>query len=138
MKKRLVDFWNMLKSLAMMIGSFILFGIILFGIGIIYSAMKHLFFKFDYSVSKQLKPIFDAITLSFDGIANASVGEMLNDMLKVKVKYGRWDYTISANTGINKKLGKDTWFRKLVDKLFTKDHCIDAITKEQKCYYKIM
>ena len=67
---------------------------LLFVVGVLYSFIKHLFFKFDYSVSKQLTPIIRSMTLASDGLANAGGGELLNDVLKVKkeakIKYGKW------------------------------------------------
>lgn len=107
-------------------------------VGFIYSILKHLFIKFDYSISKQLIPIVRSITLASDGLACACSGELLNDVLKIKsgINYGKWYHTISAVTGLRLVFEKnDNKFRKVLDKILGKNHCVDAITEEQKCYY---
>ena len=83
----------LLEIVFFIVGGCIVFPLV-FIIGVIYSFIKHLFFKFDYSVSKQLTPIIRSMTLASDGLANAGGGEMLNDALKVRkealIKYGKW------------------------------------------------
>ena len=65
---------------------------------------------------------------------------MLNDALKVKqgtlIKYGKWYQTISAVTGLRKVYdNEDTWLRKFLE-ILGKNHCEEAITKEEHFYYK--
>ena len=129
----------LLEIVFFVIGGCIVFPIV-FIIGVIYSFIKHLFFKFDYSVSKQLTPIIRSMTLASDGLANAGGGEMLNDALKVKqgtlIKYGKWYQTISAVTGLRKVYdNEDTWLRKFLE-ILGKNHCEEAITDEEHFYYK--
>lgn len=129
----------LLEIVFFVIGGCIVFPLV-FIIGVIYSFIKHLFFKFDYSVSKQLTPIIRSMTLASDGLANAGGGEMLNDALKVKqgtlIKYGKWYQTISAVTGLRKVYdNEDTWLRKFLE-ILGKNHCEEAITEEEHFYYK--
>ena len=129
----------LLEIVFFVIGGCIVFPLV-FIIGVIYSFIKHLFFKFDYSVSKQLTPIIRSMTLASDGLANAGGGEMLNDALKVKqgtlIKYGKWYQTISAVTGLRKVYdNEDTWLRKFLE-ILGKNHCEEAITDEEHFYYK--
>ena len=128
----------LLEIIFLIIGGMIIFPTV-FIIGVIYSFIKHLFFKFDYSVSKQLTPIIRSITLASDGLANAGGGEILNDVLKVKlnakIKYGKWYQTISAVTGLRKVYdNEDTWLRKFLE-ILGKNHCEEAITEEEHYYY---
>lgn len=128
----------LLEIVFFVVGGCIVFPLV-FIIGVIYSFIKHLFFKFDYSVSKQLTPIIRSMTLASDGLANAGGGEMLNDALKVKqealIKYGKWYQTISAVTGLRKVYdNEDTWLRRFL-KILRKNHCEEAITEEEKFYY---
>ncbi len=128
----------LLEIVFFVIGGCIVFPLV-FIIGVIYSFIKHLFFKFDYSVSKQLTPIIRSMTLASDGLANAGGGEMLNDALKVKqgtlIKYGKWYQTISAVTGLRKVYdNEDTWLRKFLE-ILGKNHCEEAITEEEHYYY---
>lgn len=102
-------------------------------LGVVYSLVKHLI-KGDYSSSRQLIPIIKASIYAADGIACAGSGELLNDVYKPKVKYGKWYHTISAITGVNYKKGQDTKLRRFLD-WFEKDHCTKSITKEQETYY---
>ncbi len=136
-KVRLIDFYIFLTDIALFILScFVFYPLTV--LGIIYTAIKHLFFKFDYAISKQLGAIVRALTLLNDGMANASAGELLNDIIKPKyVKYGKWYQTISAITGINYVKGDDNSFRQDLDDFLGPDHCKNAITEEEKCYYKI-
>ena len=70
---RISEFLKLLLEIVfLIIGGIIIFPTV-FIIGVIYSFIKHLFFKFDYSVSKQLTPIIRSITLASDGLANAGV-----------------------------------------------------------------
>ena len=128
----------LLEIVFFVVGGCIVFPLV-FIIGVIYSSIKHLFFKFDYSVSKQLTPIIRSMTLASDGLANAGGGEMLNDALKVRqealIKYGKWYQTISAVTGLRKVYdNEDTWLRRFL-KILGKNHCEEAITEEEKFYY---
>lgn len=128
----------LLEIVFLIIGGMIIFPIV-FIIGVVYSFTKHLFFKFDYSVSKQLIPIVRSITLASDGLANAGGGEMLNDILKVKdnakIRYGKWYQTISSVTGLRKIYDNaDTPLRKFLE-ILGKNHCEEAITEEEHYYY---
>jgi len=110
-----------------------------FIIGIFYTFIKHII-KLNYSFSKQLAPIIRNINLALDGLANAGGGEMINDILKVKgiIRYGKWYQTISAVTGLRYFYVKDTKFRKVLDKILGKNHCVNAITNEDNLYYKLI
>ena len=128
----------LLEILFMTIGTPLFF--LVFILGVLYSFFKHLFFKFDYSISKQLIPIIRSITLASDGLANAGGGELLNDVLKVKkeakIKYGKWYQTISAVTGLRKVYdNEDSWLRRFL-KILGKNHCEEAITEEEHFYYQ--
>jgi len=106
-------------------------------IGIIYTFFKHIL-KLDYYFSKQLNPLIKSLALLLDGLANAGGGELLNDILKIKgnIKYGEWDRTISAVTGLLLKFkGIDNKFRIRLDKIMGTNHSIEAITKEDNFYY---
>lgn len=111
--------------------------IVFFVIGLLYTFCKH-FIKGDYKISKQLTPIIRSMTLALDGLACSGAGELLNDVLKIKgkIRYGKWYQTISATTGLIMIYEKDTWFRKFLDKTLGKNHCVEAITEEDKFYYK--
>ena len=136
-KARIIDFYKFITDVVLLLLSYVVF-IPLSLVGIVYTAFKHLFVKFDYSISKQFGSVVKAITLINDGLANASAGELLNDLIKpAYVKYGKWDQTISAVTGINYVKGDDSKFREDLDDTLGKDHCKNAITDEQKCYYKL-
>ena len=137
---RISEFLKLLLEIVfLIIGGIIIFPTV-FIIGVIYSFIKHLFFKFDYSVSKQLIPIIRSITLTSDGLANAGGGELLNDVLKVrkeaKIRYGKWYQTISAVTGLRKVYdNEDSWLRRFL-KVLGKNHREEAITEEEHFYYK--
>ena len=105
-------------------------------VGVVYTFFKHTY-KLDYSLSKQLSPIIRSITLLFDGFANSSGGELINDVLKIKgqVQYGNWYQTISAVTGILYLKNTDTKLRIVLDKILGKNHCVQAISKEDRHYY---
>jgi uncharacterized membrane protein len=136
-KKRWIDFLNLLKQIGILLLAILVF-IPLMAIGFLYTLFKHALVKFDYSLSKQFVPVVKAMYLSLDGLAGAFAGELLNDILKPKfVKYGKWNYTISATTGINYIKGDDKKFREILDCVLGKKHCEKATTKEQKCLYKI-
>ena len=132
------EFLSTLKEIELLIiGGLIVFPLVTI-IGIIYSFVKHLFSKRDYSLSKQLNPVIRSITLASDGLACAAGGEMLNDVLKVKgkIKYGKWYNTISAITGLRFKYENfDNKFRRILDKTLGENHCIEAITEEENFYY---
>lgn len=105
--------------------------------GVIYTFIKHVI-KFDYSIVQQAQPLLRSINLTFDGLANAGGGEMINDVLKIngKIKYGKWYQTISAVTGLIKIYEKDTKLRKTLDSILGKNHCTDAITESDNYFYK--
>lgn len=105
--------------------------------GVIYTFVKHII-KLNYSFSKQLAPIVRSTNLALDGLANAGAGEMLNDAFKINgtLKYGKWYQTISAVTGLIKLHIKDTKLRVFLDKVLGKEHCVKAITEEDKYYYE--
>ena len=71
-------------------------------IGVIYTLFKHLIVKMDYSIKRQFLPILRNLNLCFDGFANASAGELLNDIFKIKgnIKFGNWYESISSITGL--------------------------------------
>jgi hypothetical protein len=135
---RLLDLWRLIKELFLFVFASVIF-IIVAIIGVLYSAIKHLFFKFDYSLSRQLTPIVRSATLLTDGFANAGAGELLNDLLKIdeseKIRYAKWYQTISAVTGLRYLFVKDNKFRRLVDKILGKNHCINAITEQDLFYH---
>ena len=141
MKARAKDFLRLIITLLVFcigVPVFIFIGCV----GIIYTFIKHLFYTQDYSSSKQLNPIFHAITLLTDGFANSSAGELFNDITSIKskanIKYGNYWETISAISGLRKRIGKDNIVRKVVDFAFSPfetNHCEKAIKPEQKAYY---
>lgn len=124
-----------IELLTLIIGGIVF--IIVFVIGFIYTFFKHLL-KFDYSPNKQIQPIIRSVTLALDGLACSGSGELLNDILKIRgrIKYGNWNQTISAVTGLVLIYEKDTWLRIFLDKVLGKDHCIEAISQQDKFYYK--
>ncbi|MBE8727989.1 hypothetical protein C4F50_23985 [Flavobacterium sp. KB82] len=128
--------WKLIKEIFILIFGGIIF-IVFAIIGILYTFVKHIL-KGDYSFSKQLIPIVRSVTLALDGIACAGAGELLNDVLRVKgrIKYGKWYQTISAITGLVHIYEKDTWFRRFLDKILGKNHCDEAITDQDRFYYK--
>jgi len=136
---RLLDLWRLIKELILFVFASIIF-IIVAIIGILYSVIKHAFFKFDYSLSRQLTPIVRSVTLLTDALANASAGELLNDLSGIDksemIKYGKWYQTISAVTGLRYLFAKDGKFRKLLDLFLGDDHCTDAVTEQDLFYYK--
>ena len=127
-----------MKKLLKEIGFFII-GVPIFIItsiiGLVYTFGKHII-RLDYSLSKQLSPAVRSVTLAFDGIANALAGELLNDIFKPIIKFGKWYQTISAVTGINYLKGHDTKLREFLDKL-EKNHSKDAVTEMEKYYYNL-
>lgn len=131
------EFISTLKEIALLIiGGLIIFPLVSI-LGVFYSFGKHLFIKRDYSLLRQLNPVIRSFTLASDGLACAAGGEMLNDVLKIKgkIKYGNWYQTISAVTGLIQIYEKDTWLRRILDKVLEKDHCNIAITEQEKFYY---
>ena len=137
---KLKEFLQLLVEIVLLlVGGCFIFPLV-FIVGVFYSFIKHLLIKFDYSISKQLTPIIRSITLASDGLANAGGGEILNDVLKVKlnakIKYGKWYQTISAVTGLRKVYdSEDSWLRSFL-KVLGKNHCEEAITEEEHFYYK--
>lgn len=85
-------------------------------------------------------PIVRSISLLLDGLGNAGAGELLNDVYKVKgtIHYGKWYQTISAVTGLLLLHEKDTKLRKFLDKVLGRDHCVEAISKEDLFFYETM
>lgn len=118
----------------LMIALFILVSIV----GFFYTLIKHLV-KQDYSAKRQFKPIMRSFTLIWDCFANASGGELLNDVSGTKeneIKYGNWNQTISSVTGLRLIFNqKDFKLRKFLD-FFQKDHCENAPTEMEVFYYK--
>ncbi len=129
------DIWHIIKELLLLIAS-ILFFLPMALVGFIYTFIKHLI-KWDYSLEKQLSPIIRGITLSIDGFANSASGELLNDTIKPKIKYGKWYQTISAVSGINQYKDFDSRLRALTDVALGHFHCRDAVQENDKCYYKL-
>lgn len=107
-------------------------------VGFIYTLIKHLL-KQDYSAKRQFKPIMRSFTLVNDCFANASAGELLNDVLKVKegeIPYGSFQQTISSVTGLRYLFnGRDSKLRKILNKI-DKDHCELAPSEMEIFYYK--
>ena len=136
MKKHLKNIGKLLLELLFTLIGIPLF-ITVFVSGVIYTFIKHVI-KFDYSIVQQTQPLLRSINLTFDGLANAGGGEMLNDIMKIKgqIKYGKWYQTISAVTGLIKVYEKDTKLRKTLDSILGKNHCTDAITESDNYFYK--
>lgn len=127
--------FQFLKEIVWLVIGCIVFPIV-FIIGLIYTFFKHIF-KLDYSLSKQLAPIVRSLNLALDGLANSGAGELLNDIFSIagKIKYGKWYQTISAVTGLLLLHVKDTKLRVFLDKVLGKNHCVEAISEEDKFYY---
>lgn len=127
---------ELLKQILFLVVGSIVFTL-LFAVGFIYTTIKHII-KFDYSLAKQLSPIVGSITLLFDGLANAGGGELLNDFYKVegKIKFGKWYQTISAITGLLLIHVKEIKLRPFLDKVLGKNHCVEAISEQDKFYYE--
>lgn len=127
---------QLLKEIGWLIIGSIVFPIV-FIVGVIYTFGKHII-KLNYSPSRQLAPIVRSINLALDGLANAGAGEILNDVYEINgsIKYGKWYQTISAVTGLIKTHIKDTKLRVFLDKILGKEHCVKAITPEDKYYYE--
>ena len=109
-------------------------------IGFFYTLIKHLI-KLDYSAKQQFKPIMRAFTLVNDCFANASGGEMLNDIEKVRdgeIRFGNWYETISAIYGLRfmfNNRDSEINLRGFLNKI-EKDHCEKAPVEMQLFYYK--
>lgn len=107
-------------------------------VGFFWTLIKHLW-KRDYSAKRQFKPIMRAFTLVNDCFANASAGELLNDILNVKeneIHYGSFQQTISSVTGLRFIFNKrDSKFRRVLNKI-DKDHCELAPSEMEIFYYK--
>ena len=93
----------------------------------------------DYSLMKQFKPIMRAFTLCNDCFANASGGELLNDLMKAKeneIKYGWFQQTISSVTGLRYIFNqRDSRLRRILNKI-DKDHCELAPSEMEMFYFK--
>lgn len=136
MKIKIKELYGLLKEVFLLIIGSIVF-LSLFLVGLVYSFVKHTL-KLDYSLSKQLTPIVRSVTLLINGLANSGAGELLNDILKVNglIKYGKWYQSISSVTGLRLKYeNQDNNFRKFVDFVLGKNHCIEAIREEEDYYY---
>ena len=137
---RLIDLWRLIIEIVTLIvgGAFFLFVAV---VGLLYTFVKHALIRFDYSLSRQLRPIIRSLTLALDGFSNASAGELLNDWLRPSVAFGKWYYTISATFGLNKLLGQDLRPRKWIDRFFRlfgqKNHCERAVTPEQIVFWAV-
>jgi hypothetical protein len=107
-------------------------------IGFFYTLIKHLLLK-DYSAKRQFKPIMRSFTLVNDCFANASAGELLNDVLDVReneIPYGSFQQTISSVTGLRFMFNqRDSKLRKALNKI-DKDHCDNAPSAMELFYYK--
>lgn len=130
-----------LLVIAEIIGGIIMCGIffIISVAGFFYTLGKHIYLK-DYSAKRQFKPIMRAFTLVNDCFANASGGELLNDVLKVKegeIPYGSFQQTISSVTGLRYIFNnRDTKLRRTLNKI-DKNHCELAPSEMEMVYYKI-
>ncbi|MRX40576.1 hypothetical protein GJU43_14905 [Flavobacterium sp. LC2016-23] len=125
----------LIEVLLLIIGGSIF--LLLFVVGCLYTFCKHVV-KFDYSSKRQLQPIIRSVTLSLDGLACAGGGELLNDALRIngKIKYGKWNKSISGISGLVKIYEKDTWLRRFLDRCLGKNHCDESISDEDRFYYK--
>lgn len=142
---------NMKKLISWLLDTFLVIAEIIIGlilcllflmlsiIGFIYTLIKHLL-KRDYSAKRQFKPIMRSFTLVNDCFANASAGELLNDVLKVKegeIPYGSFQQTISSVTGLRFVFDeRDTKLRKFLNR-FEKDHCEKSPSEMELVYYKL-
>lgn len=126
---------NLIIQLFVLIIGAIVFTV-LFVVGVCYTTIKHII-KLDWSLSKQLTPIVRSITLLFDGLANAGAGEMLNDAYGItgKIRFGKWYQTISAVTGLLYLRVKDIKLRPFLDRVLGRDHCVEAISEEDRFFY---
>jgi hypothetical protein len=124
-----------IQIVLLIVGGFVF--LLFFVVGFLYTTGKHIY-KLDYSMSKQFMPIIRSVTLLFDGLANAGAGELLNDVYKVdgNIKYGKWYQTISAVTGLLLLHVNDIKLRLFLDKALGENHCVEAISEEDKYYYK--
>ncbi len=129
------DLWHITKELLLLVASILIF-VPMSIVGFIYTFIKHLV-KWNYSFRKQLSPIIRNITLAVDGFGNSASGELLNDLTKPIVKYGKWYQTISAVSGINQYKNHDTRLRALTDVVLGHLHCKESVQDNDKCLYKI-
>jgi hypothetical protein len=140
LRSNLIEFLKFLAEiLVAIIGSsiFLVLGLV----GFLYSLLKH-FYLLDYSLKRHVTPIIRVYTLLFDCFANAAAGELLNDTLKAgkHIRYGKWHQTISAVTGLIHKhvKGSKQWFRKMLDTVLGKNHCVEAIQVADEYYYNML
>ena len=136
-KIHLFGFYSLFKEILLVIVGLLVFIPLAF-LGVIYTISKHILLL-DYSMKRQIQPVLRNFILSVDGFANATAGELLNDVFKIKqeskLRYGKWYQTISAVTGLLKVYkDKDTWLRKML-KILGKSHCEEAITEMEHEYY---
>lgn len=120
-------------------GVIMILGFLLLAIvGFLYTLIKHLWLC-DYSAKKHFKPIMRAFTLAWDCFANASAGELLNDVCGAKegeIHYGSWNQTISSVTGLRLIFNLRDWeLRRWLD-FFQKKHCENSPTEIEMFYYK--
>jgi len=138
LKIRLVDFGRLVVEVITLAVGLVVFTAVAV-VGVLYTFVKHVFVKRDYSFTRQLRPVVRSLTLAYDGFANACAGELLNDTQRPVVKYGKWYHTISGITGLNKMLGSELPLRRIVDGFFRlfgeRRHCEDSVTDEMKCKY---
>lgn len=130
----------LLEIVFLVVGGLFIFPL-LFAVGFVYSFFKHLL-KCDYSISKHLTPIIRSFNLAMDGLACAGAGELLNDFYKIPknslIRFGKYYNTISSVTGLLKVyMNIQIGLFKFLDVL-GKNHCVEAIRKEEKVYYDIM
>lgn len=108
-------------------------------VGFFYTLIKHLWKK-DYSAKRQFKPIMRSFTLVNDCFGNASAGELLNDVLKVKeneIPYGSFQQTISSVTGLRFVFNnRDSKLRRILNKI-DKDHCEKSPSEMEMTFYKM-
>ena len=136
-KIHLFGFYSLFKEILLVIVGLLVFIPLAF-LGVIYTISKHILLL-DYSMKRQIQPVLRNFILSVDGFANATAGELLNDVFKIKqeskLRYGKWYQTISAVTGLLKVYAnKDSWLRKML-KILGKNHCEEAITEMEHEYY---
>ena len=116
-----------MKNLLLFLVAYIL-AFILFPLGFVYALLT-------FRVSKS-KYLFN-LAFAIDKLGNATLGVMMNDVLKKKggVSFGNYDTTISYTLGRNKQLNTLTFIGKGVANILDfvdKDHCIKAVESYNK------
>ena len=137
MKNQIADAFIVLAEVIVGLLMCVMFFIVAI-VGVLYTFFKHLL-KMNYSAKRQFKPIMRAFTLVNDCFANASAGELLNDLMGVKegeIPYGSFQQTISSVTGLRYLFNnRDSRLRRALNRLH-KDHCEKAPSKMELFYYK--